>query len=188
MKWKLPKAVEINGEQYNIAKECDYRVVLDCWGALKDDRLKPNEQIACALTIFYEDFIQISNSDNVPINLLIDRMIDIIDGDGETTDTQRKNPKPIVDFEKDFSLIVSALLPILGYDIRENKYLHWWTFLGAFREIKSGVYAEVLRIRSKKAKGVSLDKEEIKFYRENRNIIDIDFELTDDEKEFLFSD
>lgn len=188
MSWNLPKVVEINGEQYSITKECDYRVILDCWKALKDNRLEPNEQITCALTIFYDDNTTILNSDGELLKLFIEKMIDIIDGDSNSTDTQTRKLKPIIDFEKDFPLIVSALLPILGYDIRENKYLHWWTFLGAFREINSGVYAEVLRIRTKKAKGISLDKEENKFYRENRNIIDIDFELTEDEKEFLFSD
>lgn len=188
MSWNLPKSVEINGEQYNITKECDYRVILDCWNVLKDNRLEPNEQVTCALTIFYEDNIKVLSSSGELLKLLIEKMIDVIDGASNSADMHSRKLKPIVDFEKDFSLIVSALLPILGYDIRENKYLHWWTFLGAFREINSGVYAEVLRIRTKKAKGISLDKEENKFYRENRSIIDIDFELADDEKEFLFSD
>ena len=79
-------------------------------------------------------------------------------------------------------------MPILGCDIREKDYLHWWTFLSAFREIKEGVYAMVLQIRVKQAKGIPLEKEEQKFYRENKDIIDIEMDLTEEEREFLFSD
>ena len=46
----------------------------------------------------------------------------------------------------------------------------------------------VLQIRVKQAKGIPLEKEEQKFYRENKDIIDIEMELTEEEREFLFSD
>lgn len=188
MSWNLPKSVEINGEKHNITKECDYRVILDCWNALKDYRLEPNEQITCALTIFYDDYATILNSDSELLKLFIGKMTEIIDGDSSAPTVTGRKLKPIVDFEKDFPLIASALLPVLGYDVRGADYLHWWTFLGAFREIKEGAYASVLRIRTKQARGISLSADEKRFYRENREIVDIDFCLTDDEREFLFSE
>lgn len=187
MSWNLPKSVEISGKKYNITKECDYRVILDCLESLKDYRLDPSEQIICALTIFYDDYLNVLCCDG-EVKLFIEKMVAIIDGDNQSINTTGRKLKPIVDFKKDFPLIASALLPILGYDVRIVDYLHWWTFLGAFREIKEGVYAEVLRIRIKQSKGIALEKDERQFYRENRGIVDLDFELTEDEKEFLCSD
>lgn len=186
--WELPKAITLNNIMYKITDNCDYRVILDCWKSLKNTELTAVEQITEALFIFCEDFVEISKLGTEAYNEAVKQMIEIMDGDRNTQHANKPILKPIVDFEKDFPLIVSALLPILGCDIREAKYLHWWSFLSAFREIKDGVYAEVLRIRLKRSKGMPLDKDEQKFYRENRDIVDIDYELTDEEKEFLFSD
>jgi hypothetical protein len=163
-------------------------MVLDCYKALKDTELQPNEQLTCALYIFYKDFETISQFDEKELTEAVQKMTDIMDGDRKATGKNSIKLKPVVDFEKDFPLICSSLLPILGYDIREKDYLHWWTFLSAFREIKEGVYAMVLQIRVKQAKGIPLEKEEQKFYRENKDIIDIEMELTEEEREFLFSD
>ena len=187
--WELPKTITIDGKDYRITDDCDYRVILDCWKSLKNNDLAPIERTTEALFIFCDDFVAISQLGADGYNEATKQMFDIIDGDSKTHSIKSTQyAKPIVDFEKDFPLIVSALLPILNYDIREVKYLHWWTFLSAFREIKDGVYGEVLRIRLKNAKGITLDKDEQKFYRENIELVDIDFELTDEEKEFLFSD
>lgn len=186
--WELPISVEINNKKYSITNNCDFKMVLDCFKALKDVELSPNEQLTCALYIFYKDFQAISQLDEKELQQAVNQMIEIINGDEKNIKKCDKNSKPIVDFEKDFPLICSALLPILGCDIRQKKYLHWWTFLSAFREIKEGVYATVLQIRLKQSKGLGLTKEEQKFYRENKEIVDVEMKLTEDEREFLFSD
>ena len=186
--WELPKSVEINGKDFQITDDCNFKMVLDCYKALKDTELQPNEQLTCALYIFYKDFETISQFDEKELTEAVQKMTDIMDGDRKATGKNSIKLKPVVDFEKDFPLICSSLLPILGYDIREKDYLHWWTFLSAFREIKEGVYAMVLQIRVKQAKGIPLEKEEQKFYRENKDTVDIEMELTEEEREFLFSD
>lgn len=179
MKRELPKFVSVGERTYPLRNGCDYRVVLDCLEALGDARLADNERLACALTIFYDSPI------DGDLIALTEKMGEIISCSVSPPSVGRRN-KPTVDFEKDFPLIASALLPILGYDIREERYLHWWTFLGAFREIRNGVYADVLRIRAKRAAGVALTKEEKAFYAQNTHIVDITCDLTDDEREFLF--
>lgn len=188
MEWDLPKSVKIDNQIFKITDDCDYRMVLDCWNALEDEKLEINERLTCALCIFYDDFEAVCQLEKDNVVKLAEKMKDIINGDNQQAVTVSKKSNPIVNFNKDFPLIVTAMLPILGYDIREKEYLHWWTFLGAFREINSGVYAEVLRIRAKLSKGISLEKNELQFYRENKSIVDIDHELTEEEKEFLFSD
>ena len=55
MEWDLPLSVNIDGIEYKIRDKCDYRVVLDCISALKDNELTESERIQCALFIFYEN-------------------------------------------------------------------------------------------------------------------------------------
>ena len=55
--------------------------------------------------------------------------------------------------------------------------------MGLFNEIGDGMFAQVIRIRRKRAKHQKLEKEEMEFYRENRNIIDIKRKMSDEEKE-----
>lgn len=188
MDWKLPITVEFDEKKFSINKKCDYRMVIDCLNAHKDKCLSANEQLTCSLIIFFG--IEIINERRETLVFLAEKMANIINGDSAGIQglSQKRKNSNIVDFEKDFPLIASALLPILGYDIREERYLHWWTFLGAFREIRSGVYADVLRIRAKRAAGVALTKEEKAFYARNTHIVDITCDLTDDEREFLFSE
>lgn len=53
------------------------------------------------------------------------------------------------------------------------KYMHWWTFLGAYMEIADGLFSQVLYIRQKKAKGKKLEKWEMEFYKNNKKLIDL---------------
>ena len=60
------------------------------------------------------------------------------------------------------------------YDIETNTGgIHWWTILAAYAEIGDCLFAQIVRIRDKKAKGKPLDKSDREFYRKNRDIIDI---------------
>ena len=61
--------------------------------------------------------------------------------------------------------------------------MHWWTFLGYFMEIREGVFATVVRIRTKKLEGKTLDKWEKEFYRKNKKICDLIVEKTEQEKQ-----
>lgn len=56
--------------------------------------------------------------------------------------------------------------------------MHWWTFLGLFNEIGEGLFSQVVNIRIKKAKGKKLEKHELEFYREHKDLIDIKCKLT----------
>ena len=56
---------------------------------------------------------------------------------------------------------------------RRCGYLHWWEFLGAFHGIGDGLFAQVVNIRNKRARGKMLDKSEQEFARENAAVIKI---------------
>ena len=64
-------------------------------------------------------------------------------------------------------------------------YLHWWSFLSAYMGIGDCLFAQVVAIRDKKARGKKLDKADREFYRRNQDIIDIKKPLTEAEREIL---
>ena len=82
-------------------------------------------------------------------------------------------------------MIAAPISKIIGQDIRGMEYLHWWSFLSAYTGIGDCLFAQVVSIRSKKARGKSLDKQEREFYRRNREIIDIKKPLTESEESIL---
>ena len=79
----------------------------------------------------------------------------------------------LVDWEQDAALIAPAVDKVLGYSCRRCGYLHWWEFLGAFHGIGDGLFAQVVNIRNKRARGKMLDKSEQEFARENAAVIKI---------------
>ena len=76
-----------------------------------------------------------------------------------------------------------AVNAVAGRETRAEKYMHWWTFLGYFMEIREGVFATVVRIRTKKLEGKTLDKWEKEFYQKNKKICDLIVEKTEQEKQ-----
>lgn len=65
-------------------------------------------------------------------------------------------------------------------------YLHWWDFIGAFQNIGEGLFASVVNIRSKRARGSKLDKAEAAFARENADLIGSTAgRMTAEEEEFF---
>lgn len=73
----------------------------------------------------------------------------------------------------------------MGQEIRALPYLHWWTFVGAFQEIGDCLFAQIIGIRQKLAKGKTLDKGEKDFYRSNRSLIDLKLKYTERENDLI---
>ena len=59
------------------------------------------------------------------------------------------------------------------------------TSVSYYLEIGNCLFAQVVRIRSLKAKGKPLDKADREFYRENRELIDLKTQYTDKEREVV---
>lgn len=187
MMWNYPLYVEIDGEKYAIEKQCDYRVVLDCLCVYEDEELDLDMKHRLALTIFYENPKSIKN-----IEEAVKKMLQIIDynaTDENNTSTTNKMPSQrLMSWEKDFPLIAPPVSRILGYDIRDpNKYTHWYSFMGAYLEIGDCLWSTVISIRYKRLKGKKLESWEKEFCREHKELVYMPVQLTDDEKEFLYS-
>lgn len=167
MTYELPKTVEISGKNYDIRS--DFRAILDICMALDDPDLNEQEKAIVALGIFYPDF------ENIPheqYEEAVKKCFSFIEG-GELDKSGQKSPK-LIDWDKDFKIIVAPVNRVMGKEVREEKYMHWWTFLSAYYEIGGDcTFAQVVSIRDKLARGKKLDKFERDWYRKNKNIVDI---------------
>ena len=184
MGYGLPKNVEIDGKEYEI--RYDFRVILEIFEALNDAELSDEERALAVLQMFYVEFEQLTDYEAA-----IKECLKFINGGKE--ETNRKKQSQLVSWNQDFNYIVSPVNHVLGYEIRSVEYdpetntggVHWWKFLAAYMEIGDCMFAQIVGIRSKKAKGKKLDKSEQEFYRKNRDIIDIKIRYTEKENELI---
>ena len=178
MNYGIPTSVEINGKEYAI--RWDFRCVLEIIEAMTDMELDEESRALIVLDIFYPDL------DSMPIcdyGEAIEKCLWFIRcGDDETA--SKKAPK-LMDWEQDFKHIVSPINRVLGREVRSPEPLHWWTFISAYYEIGDCYFAQIVRIRSLRAKGKKLDKQDMEFYRENKSTIDIKTKYTQAENELL---
>ncbi len=185
MTYELPKSVEVYGVEYQI--RYDYRPALDACAALSDPELTYEDKALAALIILYPDF------ENIPrahYREALKRCFWFINGGAE--ETGKKGPT-LVSWEQDIQHIIAPINRVLGLEIRAVPYnceantggLHWWTFLSAYMEIGDCTFAQIVRIRSLKAKGKKLDKADQEWYRKTRHLVDIKTAYTDSEKDML---
>lgn len=193
--WSFPTTIEIFDKEYEIRDKCDYRIILDVIKALTDEQEENDFRMHCAMFIFFEtpenlpDPLTSTKSDEIAIIQECINEITRVIRCGENEDPQDKNKPKLMDWEHDFNLIVPAINRVLGYDVRDpNKYTHWYTFIGAFGEIGDCYFAQVMNIRTKRAKGKKLDENDKEFYKEHRKDVDLPIQLSDEEQEWLDSD
>lgn len=187
MNYELPTRLEVGGKEWVI--RADYRAALDIFAALSDPELTPQDKAEAALTIFYPDF-----EDMQPgiYQEALQACFRFLNGGKEE---QGPRGPQLVDWEQDFEYIAAPISRVLGKDIRgiskddgmvtPSAGLHWWTFLSAYLEIGECLFAQIVRIRHKKAKGTKLSKEERKWYNEHRYMVDIKKTYSEQEEEVL---
>lgn len=165
---QLPQSLEVQGAEYEI--RTDYRNVLAIFEAFEDPDLTDQEKAYVLLKRIYVDF------DRMPRRAYGDayeKAARFIDGRnaGKKTGPQPK----LVNWVKDEQMIFPAVNKVAGCEVRLLDYLHWWTFLGYFETIDhEDLWAFVLTIRQKKAKGKKLEKYEKEFYNANRDICTVE--------------
>lgn len=174
--YDLPKSLDVCGTVYEIRS--DYRAVLDICTAFSDIDLSNQEKAIVALQIMYVDF------ENMPPEHYEEALkqclwfIDLGEEEQQTTSNLK-----LMDWEQDFKYIVAPVNRVVGQDIRSVEYLHWWSFIAAYYEIGECLFAQIVSIRSKKAKGKQLDKSEREWYRNNRHLVDMKQKLSESEKD-----
>lgn len=178
--YDLPKSLVVCGSEYEIRS--DYRAVLDVCAALSDAELDDQDKAIAALTIMYPDFPEMPPEHYQEAVRKCFWFINC----GNDEEHTRNTPK-LVSWEHDFQYIVAPINRVLGQEIRAVPYLHWWSFISAYYEIGDCAFAQVIRIRDKKARGKSLDKADQEWYKRNRNMVDLPTNYTQAEKNALGS-
>ena len=179
-RWHLPHSIEIQGQDYKI--RTDFRAILDILQAMGDPELTDQEKNIVMLEILYYE------PESIPEEYLEEALMkgkDFIDcGISEKSRSKVK----LMDWQQDSPIIAPAINKNIGRDIRSLRYMHWWSFMGAYLEIYDGLFHQVLLIRQKKAKGKKLEKWEAEFYKNNKQLIDLKsgmHERSNEEKEEL---
>lgn len=169
----LPTTLTVEGEERAI--RTDFRAALDCFLALTDTDLDNTNKALEVLDIIYID-------DIAPSEEAIEKALWFLRG-GE--DEPKKKSPQLVSWTQDFNYISSAISKVIGQDIRGLEYLHWWTFLSAYMSIGDCLFAQIVAIRDKQARGKPLDKIDKEFYRRNKELIDIKRPLSDIENDII---
>lgn len=167
-KWNdydLPQFAMINGRKYEF--NSDYKSILEVMKPLNDPDLLDEEKIECACYLFYDDWDNVAVED---LRELIETMFLFIGGN--KLEESKKQEKPLMDWEKDLSLIISPINKMVGHDIRLDSF-HWWTFLSYFMEIGECTFNTYVGIRNKKNKGKKLETHEQEIYKNNMKAINL---------------
>ena len=165
--YELPISININEQSFAIRENGDFRVVLDCFNVLNDYELTDQERLATCLIIFYQDINDITDIDDLPdIKLAVDKMFEFFNCGAPEVEDNKKDYK-LIDWESDTMLVCSAINQVAGKEIRAEKYIHWWTFMGYYMAVGECALSTVVSIRHKIATNQKLEKYEKKFRLEN---------------------
>lgn len=173
MIFDLPTALEVNGVMRDI--DADYRQVLRILQAFEDPNLTDGDK---ALTVVYNLYVDAEEIPGEDMQAAFDAALKFIDHGSEKDG--RPHPRTM-DWTQDAPLIFPAVNRVAGFEVRGVDYMHWWTFIGLFMEIRDSVYSTVLQLRGKKAKGKKLEKDEREFWNQNRGICELKARYTDEE-------
>lgn len=178
--YDLPTSIEIGGVDYEIRS--DFRAVLDICAALQEPELSTAEKVYALLNILYVD------ADGIPQDRYLEavRKAYRFIGLGEEDDGKNKHTK-LMDWEQDARLVMPAINRVAGTEIRSVEHVHWWTFVGYYYEIGDCLFAQVVAVRDKLARGKKLEKYEREFYNRNRGLIDLKTTYSEAEKAIIAS-
>lgn len=173
---KLPTTLVVDGIEQEI--RTDYRDILLIFEAFAE----PNEpdfnerhKIYFMLKALYKNLDSINNIDEA-----IEQAIWFLNI-GNTVSQPTKDIKPLYDWKKDEQIIFSGINKVANKEVREVEYMHFWTFVGLFMEIGEGSFSYIVSIRNKLNNNIKLTDDEKKYYKENKEKIDIKRNLSSEE-------
>lgn len=161
---QLPVILMVGEKEWKI--RTDYRDILVIMQAFNDPELTVEEAYVVMRKILYEDWV------DMPKELYEEaakKALWFLDCGQE--DEEDIMPVKVMDWEQDEPILFPAINQVAGCEVRSVPYVHWWTFVGYFMEIREGIFSTVLGIRQKMAKGKHLEKWEREFRRNNKKSV-----------------
>lgn len=160
---ELPEAVEINGEE--VAINTDYRACLRVILAFEDPDLTGLEKQLILLSNIYPELP--ADSDTAAR-----QAVKFLNGGEEKAQDDSGPGLRLYSFSKDSSYIFAAFRQTHGIDL-ETAQLHWWKFLALFMDLgQDTTFCQLIGLR-KRIKTGKASKEELRAYREMRDVIDL---------------
>lgn len=180
---KLPKSVVIGGEKHKLRS--DYRNVLQVFEAFNDPELEQAEKWIVATYLLLKPFtcakdVYAAMQDGFDMQEAMRQIMWFISAGQPDKEIAEL---PVYNWKQDEQIIFSAINKVAGKETRKLKYLHWWTFLGYFREIGEGDFSFIVGIRNKLNKGKKLEKHEKEFLFRNKELIKLEKPKTREEQE-----
>ena len=163
--YQLPTTVQVDGKEWGITKKGDFRIVLSVFEALNDPELPTlQEKTLAATLLFYQEFNVLEDIMELPVETyqeLVEKMFLFINCNqlNVGVNTGRK----ILDWKQDEQLIMSAINSVARKEVRAEKYVHWFTFMGYYMAIGECPLSTVVSIRDKIARNKKLEKYEKEF-------------------------
>lgn len=175
--WGLPEALEVGGVHYAI--RTDFRVILeDIFPAFSDPELDSYGVAMVLLEVLYIDY------DTIPEEHKQEAVTKALEFIEAGIKEDKSKPKiRSMDWEQDAPLIIPAVNRVAGCEVRTEKHVHWWTFIGYYMEIRESLFSQIVSIRTKRAKGKKLEKYEEEFVKENRELITLKQNYSEEEEQ-----
>lgn len=173
LEWGLPQRVWVKGEALEV--NTDFRVILTIFAALQDPDLTDQEKSWVVLCRFYKEPEKIQDPDEA---------LAAFAAFADCGTGGRQGPR-LMDWIQDYPILAPAIDRVLGYSSRSCPYLHWWEYLGAFREVGDGLFAQVVAIRRLRAQGKKLSPQQEAFARANSQLIRLNPRLSRQEQEWM---
>lgn len=165
--YEIPTKIIIEGTEFPIRNNGDYRMVLDCFNALQDAELSKQERLFASLIIFYKDINDLDDIQKFPdLEEAVSKMYEFFNC-GQVQNIGKNTNHKLIDWEQDSQLICSAINKVANTEVRAEPYIHWWTFMGYYSAIGESLFSQIVRIRDKSLRGKPLEKYEREFKREN---------------------
>lgn len=163
----LPITIIIDNQEFPIRERGDFRMILDCFKVLEDTELSKQERMIACLIIFYEDINSIGELNKLSnLEEAVKKMYWFFNCGGDKSPGVHSNYK-LVDWKHDEQLIASAINNVAKKEIRNEDYIHFWTFMGYYTAIGESPLSNIVSIRNKIVKGKKLEKYEREFRAEN---------------------
>ncbi len=153
--WNLPRAAVIGGREYAI--HSDFREVLRVIACLNCADYPAYIRWRVALGLFYDGEIPPKHR-----QAAMEYLADFLTC-GERDTPSRK----WFDWEADAAAILSDVNKAAGREVRQERFLHWWTFLSYFNAIGEGQFSTLLTVREKLRQGLPLGAWEQEYYRDH---------------------
>lgn len=169
----LPESLTVNGREYRI--NADYRVCLKILLAMTDPEITDGwRRVYILLYLLYDAFEADDPAEAMPeedYEAAYAAACGFLDhGAGG----DKKPARRLMDWEQDEDILFPAVNRAAGFEVRAVDFMHWWTFLGLVMSVDAdSVWANVLHLRGKRAKGKKLEKWEQEYWSANRAICEL---------------